>query len=84
MINVMSESAADVLGLRATNRLTVGDYRDVLEPAVRSLLDRFGRCKVLLLIDEPFEGWTLRAAWVNTVFDAKHRKDFDKVAVVGA
>ncbi|WP_197520731.1 STAS/SEC14 domain-containing protein, partial [Mycobacterium sp. E2238] len=26
----------------------------------------------------------LRAAWVNTVFDAKHRKDFDKVAVVGA
>lgn len=84
MIEVMRESAADVLGLRATNKLTASDYRDVLEPAVRGLLDRFGRCKALVFIDEPFDGWTLRAAWANTVFDAKHRNDFDKVAVVGA
>lgn len=79
MIEVMRESAADVLGLRATHRLTTSDYRDVLEPAVRSLLERFGRCKALFLIDEPFGGWTMRAAWLNTVFDAKHRNDFAKV-----
>lgn len=84
MIEVMCESDGDVLGVRATNKLTVGDYRDVLEPAVRALLDRFTRAKVLFLIDEPFDGWTLRAAWVNTVFDIKRRNDFAKVAVVGA
>lgn len=84
MIEVMGESDADVLGVRATNKLTGSDYRDALEPAVRALLDRFGTCKVLFLIDEPFDGWTLRAAWVNTVFDIRHRNDFAKVAVVGA
>ena len=84
MIEVMRESDRDVLGLRATGKLSVADYRDLLAPTVRTLLDRFDSLKVLFLLDEPFNGWTLRAAWVNTVFDIKHRKDFGKVAVVGA
>ncbi|BBY12104.1 STAS/SEC14 domain-containing protein [Mycobacterium marseillense] len=84
MIDVMRESDGDVLGLRATNKLTMSDYRDVLVPAVQALLDRFGTLKVLFLIDEPFDGWTLRAAWVNTLFDIRHRNDFVKVAMVGA
>lgn len=84
MIEVMRESDGNVLGLRATGKLTVRDYRDVLEPAVRTLLDRSRTLKVLFLLDEPFGGWGLRAAWANTVFDVKHRNDFDKVAVVGA
>ncbi len=84
MIDVMRESDGDVLGLCATNRLTVGDYHNVLVPAVQTLLDRCGTLRVLFLIDEPFDGWTLRAAWVNTVFDIRHRNDFRKVAVVGA
>lgn len=84
MIEVMSEGDGDVLGLRATGKVTASDYCEVLVPAVGTLLDRFDRLKVLFCIDEPFEGWNLRAAWVNTMFDVKHRKDFDKVAVVGA
>ncbi len=51
---------------------------------VRTLLNRFGRSNALFLIDRPFDGWSLRAAWVNTVFDVKHRNDFGKVSVVGA
>ncbi|WP_264034160.1 STAS/SEC14 domain-containing protein [Mycobacterium interjectum] len=77
-------SAGDVLGLRATGKLTVGDYREALAPAVQTLLGRFDTLKVLFLLDEPFRGWGPRAAWANTVFDVKHRNHFDKVAVVGA
>lgn len=84
MIDVMRESDGDVLGVRATGKVTASDYREVLEPAVRALLDRFGRLNVLFLIDSPFRGWSLRGAYANTVFDVKHRKDFHKVAVVGA
>ncbi|OBF09573.1 STAS/SEC14 domain-containing protein [Mycobacterium sp. 852002-10029_SCH5224772] len=84
MIDVMRESDGDVLGLRAKNKLTTSDYRDVLVPAVRTLLDQFGTLNVLFFIDEPFDGWTLRAAWVNTLFDIRHRNDFRRVAVVGA
>lgn len=84
MIDIMHESDQDVLGLRATGKLTRADYHDALVPQVQTLLDRFGTLKVLLLLDEPFRGWSIGAAWANTVFDFKHRKDFDKVAVVGA
>ncbi|MGZ4582845.1 MAG: STAS/SEC14 domain-containing protein [Mycobacterium sp.] len=84
MIEIMHESAGDVVGVRATGKLSAADYRDVLAPAVRTLLKRFGRLKVVFLIDEPFDGWSLRGACVNTLFDIKHRNDFDKVAVVGA
>ncbi len=80
----MRESDGNVLGLRATGKLTVCDYRNVLEPAVRTLLERSRTLRVLLLLEEPFGGWGLRAAWANTVFDVTHRTDFEKVAVVGA
>jgi hypothetical protein len=84
MIEVMAESGGDVLGLRATGKLTANDYRDVLGPAVETALGQSSGLKVLFLLDEGFRGWSLRAAWVNTVFDFAHRRDFDKVAVVGA
>lgn len=84
MIEVMRESGGDVLGLRATGKLSVADYRDLLAPTVGALLDRFDSPKVVFFLDEPFYGWSLRSAWANTVFDIKHRNDFDKVAVVGA
>jgi SpoIIAA-like len=84
MIEIMREGNEQVLGVRATEKLTVADYRDVLAPQVRSLLGRFETLNVLFLIDEPFRGWSLGAAWANTAFDVKHRKDFAKVAIVGA
>jgi hypothetical protein len=48
------------------------------------LLDQFPTLKALFLMDETFAGWSLRAAWANAVFDLKHRRDFEKVAIVGA
>ncbi|POY00544.1 STAS/SEC14 domain-containing protein [Mycobacterium kansasii] len=84
MFEFMHGSDRDVLGVRATGKLSTADYHDVLAPRVEKLLNRFGVLKVLFLLDEPFRGWTLGAAWANTVFDLKHRRDFAKVAVVGA
>jgi hypothetical protein len=84
MLEVMSDSDRDALGLRAVGKLTRSDYRNVLVPTVESLLGTFGSLKVLLLLEEGFQGWSLRAAWANTQFDIKHRNDFGKVAVVGA
>lgn len=84
MLEVMRESDRDVLALRATGKLSTADYRDVLAPQVKMLLDRFCTLKVLFVMDEPFCGWSMGAAWANTVFDFKHRRDFAKIAIVGA
>jgi hypothetical protein len=84
VIEVMGEGTGNLLGFRVTGKLSQADYRDVLVPCIESLLDRFPTLKVLVLLDQNFEGWTPRAAFANTIFDVKHRRDFEKVAMVGA
>jgi hypothetical protein len=83
MIDVMEESNRNVLGFRATGKLSQTDYRDVLHPRIEKLLKRFPTLNVLFLMDDAFAGWSLAAAWANTIFDLKHRHDFDKIAMVG-
>jgi hypothetical protein len=84
VIEFMHESSANILGIRATGKLSQGDYRDVLAPRIRLLLKQFGTLRVLFLMDETFMGWSLGAAWANTILDLKHRRHFEKVAMVGA
>nr|WP_084223850.1 STAS/SEC14 domain-containing protein [Mycolicibacterium holsaticum] len=70
--------------MRARGKLTRSDYCEVLAPRVQSMLGRTDALKVMFVMDDGFEGWSLAAAWANTVFDVKHRRDFAKVAMVGA
>lgn len=84
MIEFTQESAGNVLGIRVTGKLSRADYRAVLAPHIGELLGQFRTLRVLFLMDPAFEGWSLPAAWENTVFDLKHRRDFDKIAMVGA
>lgn len=80
----MDESTGNILGIRARGKLSRADYRDVLTPRIRALLKQFPTLAVLFVMDETFEGWTLKAAWANTVLDLTHRRDFHKIAMVGA
>ena len=84
MIEFLEEGSGNIVGMRAAGRLSEADYRDVLAPRIHLLLEQFRSLKALFLMDETFEGWSLRAAWANTVFDVKHRRDFEKIAIVGA
>lgn len=84
MIDFLAESCDNIVGIRFSGKLSPSDYRDVLGPRVEATLQRFTTLKVLILMDESFEGWTFPAAWANTIFDFKHRGDFDKIAMVGA
>lgn len=84
MIEFEATSETNILVIRARGKLTDSDYRERLAPRVQSLLDHSSRLRVMFVMDDDFEGWTLAAAWANTIFDLKHRRDFEKVAMVGA
>ena len=84
MIEFLEEGSGDIVGIRAAGKLSEAEYRDVLAPRIQLLLEQFRTLKALFLMDETFEGWSLRAAWANTTFDVKHRRDFEKIAIVGA
>jgi hypothetical protein len=67
--------------LTVTGRLTKQDY-DALVPELEEAMDQHGKLRVLVrLID--FGGWTPRALVEDLRFDVRHRRDFDRVAVVG-
>ncbi len=84
VIELMPESVDNIVGMRFVGKLSTADYRDVLVPRIDSVLERYPSLRVLILVDESFDGWSLSGAWANTVFDMKHRRDFDKIAMVGA
>ncbi len=82
MFEFLPESKDDVLGIKASGKLTVADYRDVLIPRYEALLKMHPRPRVLLQFDD-FEGWSLAAGLDDALFDIAHRKDFSKLALVG-
>jgi SpoIIAA-like len=84
MLELMTGSDDHVVAVRAWGVLTEDDYQRVLVPQLERTLEAARRIRVLFLIDETFRGWNLRAAWLNTRLDLRHRRDFEKVAIVGA
>jgi hypothetical protein len=84
MIEFMPESNGNILGVRATGKLSDDDYKKQLIPKLESLLKSYSRLRVLFYMDKNFRGWDLKSAWDNTSLDVKHRDDFEKIAMVGA
>jgi hypothetical protein len=83
MIQIMPESSGNVLGVKASGKLTDTDYKQVLIPKLATLFEQHGKLNVLFYMDEAFEGWDLEAAWDDASYGLKHRADFGKLALVG-
>ena len=83
MIKVMPE-VDGIVEIHAGGKLTHADYKDVLIPRLEAVTPGDRKLRVLMLMDDTFTGWDLVSAWDNTVKDFRRRKDFDKIAVVGA
>jgi hypothetical protein len=83
MLEIMSESQGNVLAVKAQDKLTEGDYRELFIPTLEALLQEHGKVRLLFLLDESFAGWELGALWEDAKFGLKHKDDFEKLAVVG-
>ena len=82
MIAIMQETEGRAFVVKATESLTSQDYEKIFIPQLKQLIDKFGKIRVVLYLDENFTGWELGAAWDDAVFGIQHRHDFEKVAVV--
>ena len=83
MIEIMSESENNLLVIKAIDKLTVQDYEEVLIPRLEKILEEFDKIKGVVYISEGFRGWELGAAWDDAKFGMRHRKDFEKIAIIG-
>ena len=69
--------------LKMIGKLTHEDY-ETFVPILEKALKEAKGLEVDMLVDmTEFKGWKMRAAWDDMVFGLKHRKQFDKLAVVG-
>lgn len=83
MITVMEQSTQTMLAVQATGKLTDSDYEDIWIPALEKVINDSGKANALLYMDAEFKGWELKAMWADTKFGFQHRKDFNRLAVVG-
>lgn len=84
MIESLSESHGNVVGLRASGKLTDDDYKKILAPHIEAVAQEYGRVRILLYLDESFEGWEPKALWDDFELSfGKLGDSFEKIALVG-
>jgi hypothetical protein len=83
MIEVLPESKRNILVLSAVGKLTDQDYKDILIPRLESIIREHGKARLLLDIGDEFHGWEAAALWDDAYFGLAHRKDFEKMGVIG-
>jgi len=83
MVQILSESKGNILGIRATGRLTDQDYEEVLIPSLETIIKEHGMARLLCYMDENFSGLEMGAMWDDAKFFLKHKNDFEKMAIVG-
>lgn len=83
MITLLPETHEKVLMVEASKKLTINDYKETFEPALKKLIDQYGRINLLMCFLDDFEGYEIEAIWEDAKFSVSHRHDFSKIALVG-
>ncbi len=83
MIEKMPESTDAMLAVKASGSLTHKDYQNLFIPELNACIQKNGKARALLYMDENFTGWELEAVWDDAKFGMQHRNDFIKMAIVG-
>ncbi len=81
MLKFLPENGGNILGFRAQGTITLEDFDQTLAPCLRAVIQDWGKARMLLYLEEDFEGFDLEA--LKGDFGAQHRDNLEKVAVVG-
>ncbi len=84
MITVLAESEGNLLGVEASETLTDADYTDIWIPQLDAVIEKYGKVRALIYMNEQFKGWEASALLDDAKYGLKHNNDFEKIAVVGA
>lgn len=80
-MHTLKHRAGNVLEVAFHGEATSGDY-ETLVPRLESEIARHNEIRVIWDMSD-LEGFEAKAAWKDLKFDAEHRSDYERVAVVG-
>jgi len=81
MLTFLERGSENVLGVKATGKLTHADYQCLI-PRLEKLIQEHGTIRVLFELEDS-RGWEAGAAWDDLKFGLKHGGDVERCAVVG-
>ena len=74
-------SEGNAVRIAITDKLHKEDYQAFV-PRLEKMIQEKGKVRVLFDMHN-FHGWDTAALWEDIKFDAKHFRDFEKIAMVG-
>jgi hypothetical protein len=81
MIALLDNLPDAVLGVEAAGEITRDDYTQTLRPAFEEHLQRYGKVRVLYVLDDDHD-FAVGALWEDEKLFDRHPFSFEKVAVV--
>jgi len=82
MFEILPKSHDNILGVKATGKVTAKDYEDVLIPRLDDLLNNNEKVRFLYLLSDGFEGFEAGAVWDDFKYGKEHMDKFERIAVV--
>lgn len=82
MLEIMPQTAADLLVVSASDKLTADDYENTFIPALTTMIAEHGCINTVIVFEHSFSGWEPGAMWEDAKFGLKHRSDFNRIALV--
>ena len=81
MYELMLEKEENIVGLKAKGKLVDADYKDIV-PKIDAKIEEVGNIRIMFDMTE-LEGWSCKAMLDDAEFGISHRKQMDKIAVIG-
>jgi hypothetical protein len=82
MIELIRDLPGEAIGFRAFGQVTKRDYEDVVEPAIKSMVERKGKINFLLVLDTDIKNYTIGADYKDIMMGLKFFTKWNKIAVV--
>lgn len=82
MIELIDDLPEATLGFVLHGEISGNDVDAELLPAIERAFDQHERIKALLVFAEDFRGFTLEAAWDDTILGLRHWDGFERLAIV--
>ena len=83
MIEILPQSEGNLIAVQFGGKLTLADYENVWVPKLMDAIERCEKVRVLIYLDETFDGWETAVLWEDTKVGLKTINAYEKIALVG-
>ena len=83
MIEILPKSHDNIMGVKASGKVTDADYKEILIPGLDKIIQEHGNGNFLYYLSDEFEGFELGAMWDAAQYACSHADKFVKIAFVG-